>query len=70
MVYFPLKHKLTKVAYVSVLWFSNPTVRDIPKENAGMCWSEDMYKNFLISFIPDGQKLEITQMWMSDKKMV
>ena len=47
MVYFPLQHILTKVAYEFVLWFSN-SFRDIPEENAGMWWSKDMYK-FVLS---------------------
>ena len=47
MVYFPLKHILTKVAYEFVLWFSN-SFRDISKEIAGLWWSKDMYK-FVLS---------------------
>lgn len=65
MVYFPLKHKLTKVVYEFVLRFSN-SFRDIPKENAGMC-DQRTRTNLSYQLYSWCSKLEITQMWMSDK---
>ena len=68
MVYFPLKHKLTKVAYEFVLWFRN-SFRDIPKENADLC-DQRTCTNLSYQLYSWCSILEITQIWMSDKNGV